>query len=77
MTQIVVRTDEATSRALRHLVELTGRGRSELVREAIQAAERAAVLERVQAEADALRDDPVDRAESLALAEEMETLRAW
>ncbi|WOQ16786.1 ribbon-helix-helix protein, CopG family [Raineyella sp. W15-4] len=77
MTQIVVRVDSDTDRALTHLVKLTGQSRSEVVREAIRAAEREAVLERVRKQALAVRDDPADRAQMLALAEEMESLRAW
>ena len=71
MTQMVVRIDEATERALAHLMELTGLNKSEVVRKTIQEAER------VRHQADALREDPKDRAEMLALADEMDSLRAW
>lgn len=77
MTQMVVRVDEATERALAHLIELTGLNKSEVVRKTLQEAERQAVLERVRLQADALREDPTDRAEMLALADEMESMRAW
>ncbi|MBK8458928.1 MAG: ribbon-helix-helix protein, CopG family [Micropruina sp.] len=77
MAQIVIRADEATARALAHLVELTGQNRSEVVRDAIKAAEREAVLARVREQAKLVRESPVDRAEMLALATEMESLRAW
>ena len=58
-------------------MELTGLNRSEVVRDAIRSAEREAVLARVQQQARAVRDDPRDRAEMLAVAEEMEEVRAW
>lgn len=77
MTQMVVRIDEATERALAHLMELTGLNKSEVVRKTIQEAERQAIIERVRRQADALREDPKDRAEMLALADEMDSLRAW
>ncbi len=77
MTQIVIRADEETALALAHLVELTGRKRSEVVRDAIRAAEREAVLARVREQARQVRDDPADRTEMLGLAEEMESMRAW
>ena len=35
MTQMVVRIDEATERALAHLMELTGLNKSEVVRKTI------------------------------------------
>ena len=76
MTQMVVRIDEATERALAHLMELTGLNKSEVVRKTIQEAERKAIIERVRRQ-DALREDPKDRAEMLALADEMDSLRAW
>ena len=77
MSQIVIRADEETAAALTHLMELTGRNRSEVVRDAIRAAERKAVLTRVREQAKQVREDPSDRAEMLGLAEEMEQLRAW
>ncbi len=77
MTQIVIRADESTTAALEHLISLTGKNRSEVVREAIQAAEREAVLARVRDQARRVREDEADRAEMLALADEMESLRAW
>ncbi len=77
MTQMVVRIDEATERALAHLMELTGLNKSEVVRKTLQDAERQAVLDRVRLQADALREDRTDRAEMLALADDMESMRAW
>ena len=69
--------DEATERALANLMELTGLNKSEVVRKTIQEAERQAIIERVRRQADALREDPKDRVEMLALADEMDSLRAW
>ncbi|GEL48914.1 hypothetical protein CHO01_40300 [Cellulomonas hominis] len=77
MSQLVVRTDPETDRALEHLVELTGRKRSEVVREAIRAAEYEALLTLAAQQAAALRDDPHDRAEVAAAAADLEPLRAW
>ena len=77
MTQIVIRADEETAAALARLIELTGRNRSEVVRDAIRAAEREATLARIREQARQVRDDPADRAEMMGLAEEMEQLRAW
>jgi predicted transcriptional regulator len=77
MTQIVLRADPETAAALSHLVELTGKNRSQAIRDAIRAAERQAVLERVRRQAEALRDDPQDRAEAAQVARDMERLRAW
>ena len=77
MSQIVIRADEETASALAHLVELTGQKRSEVVRNAIRAAEREAVLARAREQAKQVREDPDDRAEMLGLADEMEQLRAW
>lgn len=77
MTQIVIRADAETARALEHLVQITGGTKSDVVRDAIRAAERAAVLARVREQSEAVRNDPVDRAEMLAVAEDLEVLRAW
>lgn len=77
MTQIVIRADEETARALAHLTELTGRNRSEVVRDAIRTAEREAVLARLEDQSRRVRDDPADRAEMLSLVEDMEAGRAW
>ena len=77
MTQIMIRVDEETAAALAHLVDLTGRNRSEVVRDAIRSAERDAVLARVSEQAQMVRENPADRAEMLGLAEDMEALRAW
>lgn len=77
MNRIVITADEATAAALAHLVELTGQKRSEVVRNAIRAAEREAVLSRVREQAKRVREDPTDRAEMLGLADDIEHLRAW
>jgi hypothetical protein len=71
MSQIVVRSDPVTDRALQSLMELTGDSRSEAVRAAIRVAEREAVLARAEAQAEAIRNDPGDREEMLAILGEM------
>jgi predicted transcriptional regulator len=77
MSQLVVRTDDETDEALTHLVEWSGRTRSEAVRDAIRAAERDAVLARMRAQAETVRNDAADRAEMRAVALDMEPHRAW
>jgi Arc/MetJ-type ribon-helix-helix transcriptional regulator len=76
MSTLTIRTDPEVERAL---VALTGDGksRSEAVRAAILAAERAQRRARLRAEADALRNDLDDVAASRALASEMDAIRAW
>lgn len=73
---LTVRTDPEVERALASLTR-DGRSRSAAARAAILDAERAQRRDRLRAEAEALRDDPDDRAASQALASEMEALRAW
>ncbi|CAN5858436.1 hypothetical protein BH23ACT8_BH23ACT8_21560 [soil metagenome] len=71
---ISVRLDEDAKRALAQL-EAAGMTRSDAVRAGlVAAAERDRRL--LAAEADALAEDPEDRAEAAALAEMMEDLRA-
>jgi hypothetical protein len=77
MSQIILRSDPETDSALERLVRVTGKTKSEAVREAIRAAERAAVLAQMCQESLELRDDPDDRAEIRAIAEDLEALRAW
>jgi len=77
MSQIVFRADDDTSAALAALMRMTGLSRSEVVRDAIRSAERAAVLARVREQAEAVRDDPADRAEMQAVQEDLEEFRAW
>lgn len=77
MPQIVVRSDPETERALARLVELTGRRRSDAVREAIRLAEREAVLTRLEQQSEIIRNDPDDLAEIRAIREEMDSLSAW
>lgn len=58
---------------------LTGenKSRSEAIRDAILLAYREQRHARLRAEAEALRDDPEDVAESRRLAADMESIRAW
>jgi Arc/MetJ-type ribon-helix-helix transcriptional regulator len=77
MAQAVsVRLDEAAMRALAQL-EATGKSRSEAIRTAlVEAASRLADKDALSAEVAALEADERDRAEMLAVAELMESLRA-
>ncbi len=73
---ISVRLDEDAKRALAQL-EAAGMTRSDAVRAGlVAAAERLRDRRLLAAEADALAEDPEDRAEAAALAEMMEDLRA-
>lgn len=77
MTQAVsVRLDDEAMRALAQL-EATGKSRSEAIRSAlVDAASRLSDREALSAEVAALEADETDRAEMLAVAELMESLRA-
>lgn len=73
---VSVRLDEEAMRALARL-EATGKSRSEAIRGAlVQAASRLADKDSLAAEVAALEADEGDRAEMLAVAELMESLRA-
>lgn len=76
MSTLTIRTDPEVEHALDALTS-QGKSRSEAAREAILQAERAQRRARLRAEAEALRDDPEDVAASRALAQEMESIRAW
>ena len=73
---ISVRLDDAALRALSEL-EATGMSRSEAIRAAlVEAASRLRDKQALAAEVAALETDEDDRAEMLAVAELMESLRA-
>ncbi|MBA3800234.1 MAG: hypothetical protein H0X18_14300 [Geodermatophilaceae bacterium] len=76
MKTLTIRTDADVERALASLTR-EGQSRSEAARAAILDAERAHRRARLRAEAEALRNDPDDVAQSRALAAEMDTIRAW
>ena len=73
---ISVRLDDEAQRALR-VLEATGLSQSEAIRSSLLAsAERIRKRRELAAEAAALEADEVDRAEMLAIASLMETMRA-
>lgn len=76
MAVINFRTDELSQRALD---ELTADGStvSTAIRQALVDAARLRRRERMRDESAALLDDDADRAESRAVLEEMDDLRAW
>jgi Arc/MetJ-type ribon-helix-helix transcriptional regulator len=76
MATVTIRTDDEVERALQALTR-SGRSRSEVVREAILAADREARRAQMRAEAEALRDDPTESAAMKRLAADMESIRAW
>ena len=73
---LTIRTDPEVELALESLTH-DGQSRSEVVRAAILAAARERKRATMRAEAEALRADPDDIAESRKLAAGMETIRAW
>jgi Arc/MetJ-type ribon-helix-helix transcriptional regulator len=75
-TPISVRLDDEAARALAHL-EASGLSRSDAIRVAlVEAAQRRQRDEVLRAEVAALEADNADRAEMLAVADFMESLRA-
>jgi hypothetical protein len=76
MSTLTIRTDSEVEHALASLTA-EGQSRSEAARSAILEAARAHRRARLRAEAEELRNDPVDVAASRALAAEMDTIRAW
>jgi Arc/MetJ-type ribon-helix-helix transcriptional regulator len=76
MATVTIRTDDEVERALQALTR-SGRSRSEVVREAILAADREARRAQMRAEAEALRDDPTEIAAMKRLAADMDSIRAW
>ncbi|MGC2240689.1 MAG: ribbon-helix-helix protein, CopG family [Acidimicrobiia bacterium] len=73
---VSVRLDDEAMRALAQL-EATGKSRSEAIRSAlVEAASKLKDKDALAAEAAALEADETDRAEMLAVAELMESLRA-
>ncbi|MGH3949663.1 MAG: ribbon-helix-helix protein, CopG family [Pseudonocardiaceae bacterium] len=77
MSTITFRAGPEVDRALAELAADTGQDRSAAIRQAILDAWRTHRAERLRAEAAALAADPDDRAEILAVREEMDGLRAW
>ena len=77
MTQLAIRLDTAAEQALDRLVARTGHTRSDVVRQAITALDRATLREQMRAESQLVRTDPDDLAEAEAVLEEMQQRRAW
>ncbi|MFT4137086.1 hypothetical protein [Microbacterium sp.] len=76
MGTLTIRTDPDVDRALAALTA-DGQSKSEAVRTAILETERSRRRALMRAEAEALRNDPDDVAESKRLAAQMEQLGAW
>lgn len=76
MATITFRTDDEVDRALADLA-MGDRDRSQVIRDAVLAAWHRERAERLRQEAEALANDPQDRAEARAVLADMETLRAW
>ena len=77
MTQLAIRLDKDSEESLDRLVTRLGRTRSDVVRLAIDALDRATLIERMKADAQLVRDDPADRAETNAVLADMSQRRAW
>ena len=76
MTQTIsFRPDERTKRELQALTR--GRNTSEVLRELIHRSYLEDLYAQAIADAERLRGDPEDRAELVAIAEEMDEIRAW
>lgn len=73
---ITFRPDEDAERALAVLTS-DGTSVSAAVRSALIDAARELAKQRLRVEAQALADDPADRAEAAQVLRDMETLRAW
>ena len=73
---ITFRPDEDAARALAVLTR-DGTPVSTAVRAALIDAARARARSALRAEAEALADDPQDRAEAAQVLRDMDTLRAW
>ena len=78
MRVLTVRVDSAVERALEYLLsQRAGETRSDVVREAILAAEKAARRARMREESATLAADPEERAAAKLLAAEMAEYSAW
>ena len=77
MTQLAIRLDAAAEQALDRLVARTGRPKSEVVRQAITALDRAILLDQMRAESQIVRTDSDDLAEAEAVLEDVRSRRAW
>ncbi|MEJ7628540.1 MAG: hypothetical protein WKF54_03005 [Nocardioidaceae bacterium] len=75
-SMVTFRPDEDAQRALDALTA-DGTSASNAVRTALIDAARARARQRLRFEAEAIADDPVDRAEAAQVLKDMETLRAW
>jgi hypothetical protein len=73
---ITFRTDDDTAEAIAVLTR-DGTSVSAAVRAALIAAARVRATGQLRAQAEALRNDPNDRAESAQVLRDMGTLRAW
>ncbi len=73
---ITFRPDEDAQRAL-EVLTADGTAVSTVVRTALIDAARVRARQQLRAEAEALAQDPADRAEAAQVLRDMETLRAW
>ncbi|MDR1513995.1 MAG: hypothetical protein LBS56_11065 [Propionibacteriaceae bacterium] len=74
---LTIRSNDETDAALSYIQEQTGADKSRATREALLAQADRLRRESLRRESAAVRDDPRDRAEALALAEDMAAINAW
>jgi hypothetical protein len=74
---LTIRSNDETDAALAYIQEQTGADKSRATRDALMAQAERLRRESLRRESAALRDDPGDRAEALALAERMAAVNAW
>ncbi|MDR2348348.1 MAG: hypothetical protein LBD90_07020 [Bifidobacteriaceae bacterium] len=74
---LTIRSNDQTDAALAYIQQQTGADKSSATRQALIAQADRLRRESLRRESAALRDDPQDRAETLALAEDMAAVNAW
>jgi predicted transcriptional regulator len=77
MSTITFRTNPEVERAVDELAADTHQDRSAAIRWAILSAHRARQSARIRAEAEALAQDPEDRAEIRSIRADLEDISAW
>ncbi len=77
MTQVAIRLDDSSAAALERLVAQTHKTRSQVVRDAVKALDKALLVAQMRRESMEVAADEADQAESRAINEEMRQRRAW
>ncbi|MDR2114686.1 MAG: hypothetical protein LBO75_05345 [Bifidobacteriaceae bacterium] len=77
MGTLTIRTDAESEAALAYIRDHTGADKSKATRDALVAQAHRIEAEQLRAESAALRDDPADHAEMVAITAEMHAINAW